>query len=149
LQSAMALNREYPADLPLLELEEHIDDLLSRFQNRALGDTIFRVGRDLYRKLEKDDRLVGAMVLAKKHACPCDLMAAAVIAACHFRAMDEHGQLFPGDQEFVEQDFLQGLEHILTEVCHLAQAAQLEAEVMEEILNRSKHRSSQNDPCAL
>jgi mannitol-1-phosphate 5-dehydrogenase len=134
LQSAIALNREYPADLPLLELEEHIDDLLSRFQNRALGDTIFRVGRDLYRKLERDDRLVGAMVLAKKHACPCDLMAAAVLAACHFRATDEHGQLFPGDQKFAEQDFPQGLEHILAEVCHLSREHKFESEVIEEIL---------------
>jgi mannitol-1-phosphate 5-dehydrogenase len=134
LQSAIALNREYPADLPLLELEEHIDDLLSRFQNRALGDTIFRVGRDLYRKLAKDDRLVGAMLLAKKHACPCDLMAAAVLAACHFRATDEHGQLFQGDQEFAEQDFPQGIEHILTEVCHLSREHKFESEVIEEVL---------------
>jgi mannitol-1-phosphate 5-dehydrogenase len=138
LQSAIALNKEYPGDLPMAELAEHIRDLVERFQNRALGDTIFRVGRDLYRKLEKDDRLIGAMLLAKKHSCRCDRMAEAVLAACNFRAKDEHGDLFPGDQEFAEKDFSQGIEHILTHVCHLSRENRLEAEVMNEILSFPK-----------
>ena len=143
-QSAIALNKEYPADLPLAELEAHIQDLLARFQNRALGDTIFRVGRDLYRKLEKDDRLIGALLLAKKHACPCDLIAAAVVAACHFSATDEQGHLFPGDQTFATTDFPQGLEHVLTQVCHLAKEHPLEAKVIEAILNVPKRNEARS-----
>ena len=42
---------------PLLS---HIEDLLLRFGNRALGDTCRRVGADIPRKLGRDDRLVGA-----------------------------------------------------------------------------------------
>lgn len=137
-QSAFALNKEYPADLPLPELEAHIQDLLARFQNRALGDTIFRVGRDVYRKLEKDDRLIGAMLLAQKHACPGDLIAAAVLAACHFRATDEQGQLFPGDQAFAAKEFPHGVEHILTQVCHLSPGNPVEANVMAAIRNAGK-----------
>ncbi|MBD3304975.1 mannitol-1-phosphate 5-dehydrogenase [candidate division KSB3 bacterium] len=133
LQAARALHAEYPEDLPMAALIEHIDDLLSRFQNRALGDTIFRVGRDLPRKLHKDDRLVGAMLLAKKHGCACDLIAEAVRAACQFRARDEHGRLFPADKEFAEQVYPRGLDYILTHVCQLSRAHRLEAEVMDEI----------------
>ena len=39
------------------DLEDHIDDLIYRFRNKALQDTIFRVGQDLTRKLSYDDRL--------------------------------------------------------------------------------------------
>ncbi len=133
-QSAVALNRAYPDDLTLPALYDHIDDLLDRFQNRSLGDTIFRVGRDLYRKLSKDDRLIGAMLLAKKYRCPSDAIAEAVIAACEFRAADEAGNLFPGDSTFAEHEYPQGLEHLLTHVCQLSHGNPLEAAVMEEIL---------------
>ena len=137
LQSAAALNAVYPRDLSLPELVEHIDDLLQRFQNRALGDTIFRVGRDLPRKLDKEDRLIGALLLAKQTGCPCDLIAQAVLAACQFRATDEQGHLFPADQDFLEQDSPEGLEHILTAVCHLSPASELEKAVIDEILRQA------------
>lgn len=47
-------------------LEKHAADLVRRFANRALGDTIFRLGRDPLRKLAASDRLVGAARLAEK-----------------------------------------------------------------------------------
>lgn len=130
LQSAVALNKAYPADLTMPDLIAHIDDLLERFRNRALGDTIFRVGRDLPRKLEKNDRLVGAMLMSTRQHCPCDLIAEAVVAACHFRAADEHGKLFPADDAFASRDFPAGLDHILANVCHLSAAVHEEAAVM-------------------
>jgi len=133
-QAAIALNQEYPHDLSRSALAEHITDLLERFQNRSLGDTIFRVGRDLYRKLDKDDRLIGAMLLAKKHGCPCDAIAEAVVAACQFKATDEFGNLFSEDQQFWAKARPAGLESILTHVCHLSRENRLEAEVMAEIL---------------
>lgn len=42
------------------EQRAHEADLLRRFANRALGDTVARVGRDPKRKLRGDDRLFGA-----------------------------------------------------------------------------------------
>ncbi len=45
-------------------LEAHVADLMVRFANRALGDTILRLGRDPLRKLAPEDRLVGAANLA-------------------------------------------------------------------------------------
>lgn len=45
------------------EQVRHQEDLLQRFRNRALGDTIERVARDPKRKLRPDDRLVGGALL--------------------------------------------------------------------------------------
>ncbi len=63
LCSADALAREYGEELyPLLE--EHVDDLLFRFKNKKLGDTVVRVGADPIRKLRRNDRLIGAALYA-------------------------------------------------------------------------------------
>ena len=61
-ESALALSIRYGASFK--ELYDHVEDLLFRFTNKKLGDTVFRVGRDLNRKLSPDDRLVGAI-----HSC--------------------------------------------------------------------------------
>lgn len=47
-------------------LETHIADILRRFANRTLGDTVFRLARDPLRKLGPEDRLVGAARLAEQ-----------------------------------------------------------------------------------
>ena len=56
-ESAGAIAADQGVDVrPLLE---HVEELLSRFANRKLGDAIERVGRDLPRKLAPRDRLAG------------------------------------------------------------------------------------------
>lgn len=47
-------------------LKAHRAELTHRFANRALGDTIFRLGRDPMRKLAPTDRLVGAARVAEE-----------------------------------------------------------------------------------
>ena len=47
-------------------LETHVTNLVHRFANRALGDTIFRLACDPIRKLGPADRLVGAARLAER-----------------------------------------------------------------------------------
>ena len=61
-ESEMALSKRYNA--PMMELQEHITDLLYRFTNAALKDTCQRVGGDPARKLGPEDRLIGASLLA-------------------------------------------------------------------------------------
>ena len=63
-ESASALNREYAIQLDTLD--DHIADLLFRFDNRALGDTVVRAGRDPIRKLGIGDRLTGAAVYCQE-----------------------------------------------------------------------------------
>ena len=63
--AAEALSLEHGK--PLGEVKAYASDLLRRFGNRYLRDTVERVGRDLKRKLGDNDRLIGAARLCRKH----------------------------------------------------------------------------------
>lgn len=81
--SANALAREYGEELlPLLE--EHVDDLLSRFTNWALQDSIARVGADPVRKLRRNDRLIGAALYCLENGITPAPIIAGVRAALKF-----------------------------------------------------------------
>ncbi|MCA0250704.1 MAG: mannitol-1-phosphate 5-dehydrogenase [Actinobacteria bacterium] len=58
VESACAVAAAYGQ--PIGPLLDHVDDLLYRFGNQALGDTVERVGRDPRRKLAAGDRMLGA-----------------------------------------------------------------------------------------
>jgi mannitol-1-phosphate/altronate dehydrogenase len=49
---------------------DHVDELLRRFDNPALGDTVERVIRDLPRKMAPDDRMVGAFASGIRAGTP-------------------------------------------------------------------------------
>ena len=100
LQSAAILAKAYPADLPLSDLEEHVDDLISRFRNKALQDTVYRVGSDLIRKLGIDDRFMGAISLAVEYGMPYNLIVKATAYGFRFKAEDERGLMFQDDIKF-------------------------------------------------
>ena len=116
LQSANILLHKYPYNFTMDILEEHVDDLLSRFQNKALGDSVFRVGCDLYRKLRKDDRLSGAIKLATILGQPYHLILEALVAGFYFRATDENNLLFPKDKLFNEELNQVGFEKMFIEI---------------------------------
>ena len=61
----LAMSKEY--GVPYSELESFSDNLIPRYDNKLLGDTITRVGRDTKRKLSENDRIVGAIRLCLKH----------------------------------------------------------------------------------
>ena len=66
-------------------------DLLQRFANQALGDTVARVAADPLRKLRPDDRLVGAACLCLKHAVMPSALAVVIAAALHYDAPADTG----------------------------------------------------------
>ncbi|MCX7027025.1 MAG: mannitol-1-phosphate 5-dehydrogenase [Spirochaetes bacterium] len=136
-ESALALSLEYPEDLPLGELEEYCADLLSRLENQPLGDTIQRVGRDLYRKLAKDDRLVGAILLAARRGVPYDNIARIIYAAIDFAAADECGRMLPSDREFLSKETPKGLLHVLTSVSNLSLDIPLERSIIERVMKQN------------
>lgn len=140
LESKEALLKEYPDVFFPEDLDNHIDELLKRFQNRALGDTIYRVGRDLYRKLDKNDRLIGAMLLAKKHNLQCTAIAEAFIAALEFKAKDDKDNLFPADKEFHQKEYSKCVSIVLSDVSHLRTEDILERSVIDEIIGYVKQR---------
>ena len=101
-QSAVILNKVYPDDYTLEDLLEHIDDLLTRFRNKSLKDTIYRVGSDLTRKLSYDDRFMGIMHLAEITGAPSDKIVTAMSYGLFFDAKDEAGKRLLQDIKFLE-----------------------------------------------
>lgn len=81
-QVGEALSKEY--GVPFSELDEHIQDLLHRFANRQLGDTVARVGRDPLRKLSADDRLIGALIYTLNRGIEPFFIAIGIAAAISF-----------------------------------------------------------------
>jgi mannitol-1-phosphate 5-dehydrogenase len=111
-EAAAALMAEYPGVFSPEDMSGHSDDLLSRFKNNALGDTVHRVGRDLRRKLSRDDRLAGAMLLCAKHGLSFASIAETYRAALEFACPGEDGKLFPPDALFRAE---YGLDRAMTE----------------------------------
>ncbi|OGF45196.1 MAG: hypothetical protein A2452_05070 [Candidatus Firestonebacteria bacterium RIFOXYC2_FULL_39_67] len=71
-------------NLPPEEVHNYIDDLLARFANKSLGDTVARVGKDPIRKLGPIDRLVGAARLVIEQGGVPDNIALGMAAVMFF-----------------------------------------------------------------
>ena len=81
-ESSRALSKEY--GVPLEELLCFSENLLSRYENKLLGDTVERVGKDTQRKLSANDRFVGAARLCEKHGIMPVNILAGLAAGLHF-----------------------------------------------------------------
>ena len=80
--SAAAVAAENGGDMAMIVA--HGKDLLYRFTNTALGDTVARVGRDTRRKLGPSDRLIGALRLCEKHGVEASYICIGVAAGLLF-----------------------------------------------------------------
>ncbi|MCX6220255.1 MAG: mannitol-1-phosphate 5-dehydrogenase [Bacteroidia bacterium] len=103
LQSAAVLLKYYPEDFTLNDLVVHTDDLIRRFRNKALKDTIYRVGQDLTRKLGEGDRFMGVIRLAIGKKLPYDLILRALSYGFFFQATNEEGQMTESDRIFLKK----------------------------------------------
>ncbi len=129
-ESGQALVRAYPGEFDGTAMEAHIEDLLKRFGNIHLGDTIHRVGRDIRRKLARDDRLIGAMRFQLAQGVEPLQTAEGAAAACFFDVPDADGRLYEGDEEFLNSVLPLGIEHILEDVCALSERDPVDAKIM-------------------
>jgi len=121
--AATALAARWPDALDANRLSQHVDDLLRRFHNPWLRDTVFRVGRDLPRKLSPDDRFIGALrMVVETGGDPAPLLRA-IAAALRFRALDENGQPEPADAAFLEQVKTRGADEVLRAHCNIVDPA--------------------------
>jgi mannitol-1-phosphate 5-dehydrogenase len=116
LQSAAVLQKVYPNEFSWKSLVEHVDDLLKRFQNKVLGDTVFRVGCDLNRKLSREDRLTGVIYTARMVNMPYDKILFSLVCGLYFRATDSVGKHLPPDETFFKQT-KNGIEFLLINIC--------------------------------
>jgi len=119
LQSADILMKKYPMEFTRSGLRDHVDDLLARFCNRSLGDTVFRIGCDLKRKLHKNDRVIGPLIDGIKLQSDVEYILQTFVNGLGFRATDENGRPYPEDIEFSEMLENKGLEYTLFNICGL------------------------------
>jgi mannitol-1-phosphate 5-dehydrogenase len=106
----------------------HIDDLIERFRNRALGDTIFRVARDPIRKLGRNDRLVGAALLATEYGIRPENLVRGIVSALRYDNPEDPQALKL--QEVLKND---GLEQVLGKVCELESGNALYRLILDEV----------------
>ena len=94
MSSALSLSINYNADAK--PLFEHVEDLLYRFTNKQLGDTVFRVGRDRKRKLAPSDRIAGTIESCKKAGVNPVYIYCAYAAALCFK-LDDTKDMSPSE----------------------------------------------------
>ena len=102
LAPALALAAKYGQ--PEAELTDHVEDLLSRFGNEALHDTVERVGRDPERKLQLGERFLGALALTAEWGDTAPLVDGIAVAVTYLGRDDgqmraEVARLAPGHLE--------------------------------------------------
>ncbi len=118
IESSRALSAEY--HVPLDELLCFSENLLGRFENKLLGDTVERVGRDTKRKLAQNDRFVGAALLCLKHGIRPMNICAGIAAGLRFAP---EGDALSA--EIVNDVRTNGVVHTLTAYCGLAPDSEL------------------------
>ena len=106
-ESEIALSRRY--GVSMMDLQEHITDLLYRFKNTALKDTCQRVGGDPARKLSASDRLIGSSLLAMEEGITPAYIAVGAASGLR-RYLKENGGVQSIDQAKVALTKLSGLE---------------------------------------
>jgi len=117
LQAATILRAHYPEEFTYQDLEKHIDDLLDRFQNRSLKDTVFRVGQDLSRKLGIDDRFAGIIKMALKKGLKYDRIIKSMAYGFFFNKPNQQGNLNNQDEQFLRMLNEMGVKSTLEILC--------------------------------
>ena len=111
-ESGRSLMAEHGLDP--VAMAEHVQCLLDRFANRALGDPISRLARDPMRKLAPADRLVGAARLAQKHDIVPQGLAWGIAAALAYDNQDD-----PHAMQLQTDLTERGLDQVLQIVCDI------------------------------
>lgn len=117
---ARALEREYPRDITRESNEAIIDDILVRYGNPLLQDTVSRVGRDPLRKLGRRDRLVGAALLCERHEIEPRNIERIIVQALSYRDPED-----PAAVKLEEMIRTLPPKAVLREVCGLEKDAPL------------------------
>lgn len=123
--TAVALNKEY--NVPLQEINDNVSDLLVRFGNKSLGDTVFRVGRDPIRKLNNNDRLTGAALYCTAQGLtPSNIIKGIVAGLVYDNTEDESAVKI---QALIEE---KGIEEAIVQICGLEKGTVLFNQIISE-----------------
>jgi len=108
-----AINRKY--SITIEELDCYYKDLLERFLNKALGDTIARVAREPLRKLGPQDRFIGAAKLCQQQDIVPEFVCFFVACCLHYNeATDTESQTL---QHLLKE---KGIDYVLENVSGLS-----------------------------
>ena len=118
-ESGKALVALYHQELSWNDMRDYSDDLIGRFKNVALGDTVYRVGRDRMRKYAPEDRLIGSLKAQKRAGVDSENTLKGIAAGFHFSSKDATGGQLPSDIQFEEIFKTEGVRGILQRVCGL------------------------------
>jgi mannitol-1-phosphate 5-dehydrogenase len=94
------------------------------------------VGRDLYRKLGPEDRLVGAIRLGQKSGKSFDRILHSLVCGFYFRSPDEEGHLFESDQRFARYFDREDISNTLEKVCNFNRSE--DAEIFRKALSANQ-----------
>ncbi len=129
--SADALHNEY--GIPIGEIYSNVYDILDRFGNISLGDTVVRVGRDPVRKLGINDRLVGAALYCEAQDVRADGIVRSIVAALLFDNADDEAAM--KIQQLISE---KGIETCLKQVCGLNENIPLFFKIIANYTSRFK-----------
>lgn len=107
-----ALSCEY--DVGLEQLRLYVRDLVKRFGNKELKDTIVRVAKDPVRKLAANDRLIGAAKLCEKHGVLPYYISLGIAAGLLYNFLEDNSAM--AVQEYIDKN---GIENALTHFCDI------------------------------
>ena len=117
-EASLALSKEYGVSIE--ELKAFSDNLIERFDNKLLGDTIERVGKDTKRKLSVNDRLVGAALLCEKLGIDATYITAGIAAGLLFAPESDESAI-----EVAKDAKENGVFHALATYCGIGEDAPL------------------------
>lgn len=118
LESGEVLRAIYANEFSKQDLTAHIEDLIRRFKNRQLGDTVYRVGTDLHRKLGRSDRIATPIRYAMQYGLPYKHILAGYEAAMQFTATNNK-LANPNDTVVTDMYRENGLAFVLQEISDL------------------------------
>jgi mannitol-1-phosphate 5-dehydrogenase len=97
------------------------------------GDTVYRVGIDICRKLGPDDRIIGILRQAQQLKLDIDIYCKVAAMALHFNARDDNDEMFEADRVLLKRIEVDGLQAILIKICKFDKKADI------DILNLINH----------
>ena len=136
-EASEALHLEYGVSME--ELKAFSENLIERFRNKLLGDTIERVGKDTKRKLSENDRFVGTARLCEKHGIQPTYVLLGLAAGLHFAPVGDDSSV-----EVSEAAKANGVLHTISAYCTIAKDAPM-AKTVESYYGKISEKTPINE----
>lgn len=134
--TAQAVAREHPDEFTAADMRTYTEEVFERIANPGLRDSVWRVGRDIPRKLGRTERIVGSLLLAVRHGLPTERHISLYAATLSFHARDEHGQYAAMDRQFHRDICWNGVSHAVHTISQLDDTEPKEHEIIKDIKNK-------------